>query len=69
MSRYVELSWVKLPIPQSAKADLENLCERMRAERGLHYGQTSACLLLIGLNAVRRSDSISPSILSAVRGF
>lgn len=62
-----EPCWIKAPIPFSVKSDLDRICADARRREGLHYGETAACLLLIGLREVRRAGGL-PSWVHSVIG-
>ncbi len=58
---------IKVPIPFSVKSDLDRICAGVRRREGLHYGETAACLLVIGLREVRRAGGL-PSWVHSVIG-
>lgn len=62
-----EHAFVKGPLPEAAKPRFDRLCRQYRQTYGLHYGQTMAACLLVGIRTLEHDGAIPHSILAAVR--
>lgn len=61
------MATVRCLVPTAIKNQLEAVCAEQRQRNGLHYAQTMAACLVIGVRAVSRSGAISYLVLEQVR--
>lgn len=68
MSDQGEMATVRCLVPLAVKRQLEDICTAQRKKQGLHFQQTMAACLVIGLRAVSQSGQISYLVLEQVSG-
>lgn len=61
--------WLRGPFPMAEKQRLDRFCLDMRLRHGMHYGETVAACLLVGLQSLQLTGNVPYSVLARVRGF
>lgn len=64
-----ELIFLRGPFPSDSKNQLDRFCLEMRLRHGMHYGETVAACLLVGLRSLQSSGNVPYNVLATVRGF
>ncbi len=64
-----ETTWLRGPFPMAEKQRLDRFCLEMRLRHGMHYGETVAACLLVGLRSLQSSGNVPYNVLATVRGF
>lgn len=62
----MSVEFIRIPIPASAKRDLDRLCETLRDQCGLYHGQTAAAVFITGLRTINKAGQLYPSTVSLV---